>query len=153
MEIKTNNFIHFGISKQHKNTLYPQKKEFGIIIPNNIILGKIINEYDTQKNRTIINRRIQKFHPFKNDTTDRIRTIIKDAYKGDKSYGPNETGDGLFWVFKQILVKGERLNITANQYKRYCAIKHRTPENGALIYRVEHVLKSVGLNHLIRTIK
>lgn len=153
MEIRTNNFIHFGISKQHKKNLKPQKKEFGTIIPNNIILGEIINDYNTQKNRTIINRRIQKFHPFKNDTDNIIRTIIKDAYKGDISYGPNETGDGLFWVFKQILVKGEKLNITANQYKRYCAIKRRTKENGALICRVEHVLKSAGLNHLIRTIK
>ena len=150
MQVKTNNYIHFHSTKQHRNTIKPQKKEFGTIIPNNIILGEIINDYDTQKNRTIINRRIQFFHPFRNDTTDIIRTIIKDAYKGDKTYGPNETGDGLFWVFKQILVKGEKLNITARQWKRYCAITKKTPENRALICRVEHVLKKAGLNHLIR---
>ncbi len=116
------------------------------------LLGeKQIFEFDSGAN-TRICFCIQEYFPFSKESQEKTDKFVKSNTYTSRSYAPSEVG-GYYFVDNNIIAPQKKLGITASQWKRYRAITKRTLGNGALISRVEHVLKEVGLNYLIRTIK
>lgn len=112
-------------------------------------LKSLSQEVQREDNRTIfyVNQRV--YHPFQKEPQERIERIIEAGDIPHRTYYPSETGDGYYWIFKDELVKGEPLDITYKQYKKYKAIRAKGNTTNTIIAKVEHALKKVGLEHLI----